>query len=87
VPPTPPAVTIKGTICDADDYKKPPLEGVEVRLYDVTTGEDILVERAVSNPEYKFENLEVEKDYVLIIDRVLRKIKLSPKTFAYLRRV
>jgi len=69
VPPTPPAITIKGTICDADDYKKPPLEGVEIRLYDVTTGEDILVGKQVSNPEYKFENLEVEKDYILVIDQ------------------
>ena len=68
-PPTPPAVTIEGTICDADDYKKPPLEGVEIRLYDVTTGADILVKKATSNPEYKFEGLEVDKDYILIIDQ------------------
>ncbi len=68
-PPEPPVIVAEGTICDADDYKQPPLEGVEVKLFDVTTGEDVLVGKQLSKPEYKFENLKAERKYVLVIDQ------------------
>lgn len=69
VPPLPPVIVIGGSICDFDDYKKPPLEGVEIKLFDVTTGEDVLVGKQFSKPEYKFENIKAERSYILVIDQ------------------
>jgi len=69
IPPKPPVIVIEGTICDLDDYKKPPLEGIEIKLYDVTTGSDVLIGTKVSKPEYKFENLKPDRRYLLIIDQ------------------
>lgn len=69
VPPPPPAISIEGEICDYDAFEKPPLEGVEVKLYDLTGGGEVLVGTQISNPGFRFEDLKADKNYLLVIDQ------------------
>ncbi len=68
--PAPPVVTIKGTLCDYDSYDKAPLTGIKVDLYEqLPNGKEELVASQVSKPGYVFENLPVDKRYVLVVEQ------------------
>ncbi len=68
-PPPPPVISLEGNVCDFDAFERPPLEGIEVKLFDVTDGNEILVGTDVSDPNFRFEDLKADRNYLLVIDQ------------------